>query len=131
MRIKSRRWQASILLVLAIVIGTSALSSLQHRPSLQLNGSAGSSFEFTATQISGAATERSISALPETHDWFAAADHHFDVEGSRSDRHLSGAGIGLTLPTDQLGANIFSGIEPTRRVAHAAHLLSLSARARN
>jgi hypothetical protein len=132
MRINSRRWQASILLVLAIVIGTSALSSLQHRrPLTMLNGSAGSFFEITATQISGAANERSLSALPGTHDWFVAADHHFDVEGSRADWQPTSAGLALIPSTEQLGASVFSGIQPTQRVALAAPFLSRSARARN
>lgn len=131
MRINSHRWRASILLILAIVIGTSALGSLQPRASLAHDASGGSSFSIIVSQLSHAPSEESTAGVPGTHTPSFAGDDHFDVEDSRSNWQPADAAAGLTPPTEQLSEAVFGGVQPSRRLGIAEPFLSLSARARN
>jgi hypothetical protein len=131
MRINSRRWQASILLALATVIGTSALGTLQQSSQPAHLSNAGSFSQITVTQVPRATGEDPIVGLPGTHILSLAGDHHFDVEDSRSDWQPAGAGSDLTPPTVRFSETFFRGVEPSRRLGIAAPFLSLSARARN
>ncbi len=132
MRTNSRRWRASILLVLATLIGTSALGALQPPTSLaSLTSGTGSSRGISVSHISRASDDVSIASLPGSHILSFAGDRHFDVEDSRSNWPSADAGAGLTPPTEQLSEAVFGGVQPSPRLGIAEPFLSLSARARN
>jgi hypothetical protein len=132
MRINSRRWQASLLLVLATLHGTSAVGSPQPRSSrTQVSGRTGSSLGIGDMKTSPSSSIHSIAGLPGTRKLVLTGDYHFEVEDSRADRQPPGAGSDLTPPTEQLSERFFSGVGPVRRAGTNAPFLSRSARARN
>jgi hypothetical protein len=122
----SRQWRASILLVLAVLIGTSAIGSLLPRSS-GTGPLAGSS----VSQGPRASGEESIANLPGTHPLSFAGDQHFDVEDSRSNWQPADAGSGVISPTERISEAVFGGATPGVEPGIAEPVLSLTARARN
>jgi hypothetical protein len=132
MRINSRRWQASILLVLAMFIGTSAFGSPQQRSSrTHSSGRAGSSIGIGHTQKLPNPGKHSIRGIPGTTRLVVTGDPRFEVEDSRSHGQPAAAGSDLTPPTKQLSERFFNGVGPVLRPGADAPFLSRSARARN
>jgi hypothetical protein len=132
MRINSHRWQASLLLVLATLIGTSAFGSSQQRSSrTQVSGRTGCSLGIGDMKSSPSSGTHSIAGFPGTRKLVSTGDYHFEVEDSRADRQPPAAGSDLTPPTEPLSERFISGVRPVRRLGANAPFLSRSARARN